>query len=314
MSRYNKMMSAVLDAIFEGYTLDGSGKLVVRNEEASKQAQEHLHTLVLEKARELWDQLEAAEDSLASVAEEIRFEELNTDPSSTATATTHAAVAPEDAAAVDAPPADAEAATALESADSISELLSADDLNLDDIFENMDHLDNHQNTNVPAGPDMPFDEGMGHEMGEMGGMSAGNMASGPMMDDEGDGDEDYDALTVGMGDEAPMGGDPAADEFGAEDDLEGDMGDPDMNGDPDMGDEMNGGDDMGFDFDLDLEDPEGMGDEFGAEEEPVEMMGGDKSMRMEAKGDDDKDDDDDDKDGDDDDDDDKPAFLKKKDD
>lgn len=313
MSRYNKMMSEVLDAIFEGYTLDDGGKLVVRNEDASKKAQEHLHNLVLEKARELWDQLEAAEDSLASVAEEIRFEELNTDPSSMSGAVTHSAVAPEDAAAVDAPPADAEAAPALESADSISELLSADDLNLDDIFENMDHLDNHQNTNVPAGPDMPFDEALG----EMGGMSAGNMAAGPMMDDEGgpmDGDDDYDALQVGMGDEADMGGDPSADEFGAEDDLEGDMGDPALNGDPDMGDEMNGGDDMGFDFDLDLEDPD-MGDDLGGEEEPVEMMGGDKSFRMESKGDDDKDDDDGDKDGDDDDDDDdKPAFLKKKDD
>ncbi len=87
MSRYNKMLTEVLDNIFEGYTLDSNGKLVVTNEAASKKAKESLHTLVLEKARELWDQLEAAEESLSSVAEEIRFEEMNTDPSSMSGAT-----------------------------------------------------------------------------------------------------------------------------------------------------------------------------------------------------------------------------------
>ena len=172
MSRYTKMMTEVLENIFEGYTLDDNGKLVVTNEGATEKAKDSLHQLVLEVSRELWDRLEAADDSLASVAEEIRFEELNTDPSSTSAAIAQAAPA-EDAAAVDAP-----AEPALESADSISELLSADDLNLDEIFEDMDHLDNHQNTPVPDGPDMPFDE-------MTGGMSTGNMASGVGYEDEG---------------------------------------------------------------------------------------------------------------------------------
>ncbi len=281
MSRYSKKMTGILDAIFEGYSLDDSGKLVVTNEAAAKNASEKLHDMVLEKARDLWDQLEAAEDSLSSVAEEIRFEELNTDPSGTSGVVTHAAVAPEDADAADAAPADLEAATALESAESISDLLSADDLDLNGIFENLDHLDNHQNTGAPAGPDMPFDE------------MSGDMRMMDSEDDVQDGDEDYDALQIGMGDEGDMGDDAAAmdggDEFGAEDDLEGDMGDPDMNGDDEFGGDMNGGmddemngDDMGgFDFDLDLDDP--MGDE-----EDMDEMGGmmhDKSMRMEGKGD-----------------------------
>jgi hypothetical protein len=351
MSRYNKMMTEVLDSIFEGYTLDSkSGKLVVTNEAASKKAQESLHSLVLEKARELWDQLEAAEDSLSSVAEEIRFEEMNTDPSSMSGAISQSA-APEDTAAPAAPDAGLglDAAPALESAGSISELLSTDDLNLDDIFENMDQLDNHQNTSVPRGPDMPFDE-------MTGGMSAGNIGGGMGMEAEGDiqdGDEDFDTLSMGMGDEGDEMGDPMGGEMG------GDIGGDDMMGDPEMGGDMGGDgmDDMGgFDFDLDLDDPEmggdlamgddGMGDEMGMEpegemgmgdemglgdEEEIEAEGmGRQSMRMEGKGkqppwlkkggkkdddddDDDKDDDDkDDKDDDDDDDDDKPAFLKKK--
>jgi len=310
MSRYNKMMTEVLENIFEGYTLDDNGKLVVSNEGATEKAQESLHQLVLEVSRELWDRLEAADDSLASVAEEIRFEELNTDPSSMSGAITQSAPA-EDAAAVDAP-----AEPALESADSISELLSADDLNLDDIFENMDHMDNHQNTPAPAGPDMPFDE-------MTGGMGTGSIASGVGYEDEGgdveDGDDDYDALSMAMGD----------DEMGGEPEMDGDyddMGEPEMGGDydemggePEMGDDYDDmGGDEGFDFDLDLEDPEMGGDLAVGDEEEIDAEEGmghqDKSYRMESKGDDDSDDDDDkdddDKD-DDDDDDDKPDFLKK---
>ena len=303
MSRNSKKMTEILESVFEGYSLDDNGKLVVANEAASKKARESLHEMVLETARDLWDQLEAAEDSLSSVAEEIRFEELNTDPSSTTSDVAHAAIGAEDAAAVDAPPAGAEAAPALESAKSIQELLGSDDLNLDDIFENMDHLDSHENVSAPAGPDMPFDEMMG---------------DAHMMDseDEGevqDGDQDYDDLMIGMGDEGEMGDEGAAFDNGGSDEMDyengaaDDMGDPEANGDEfggDMGDEPPM-DDNGFDFDLDLEDP--MGDD-----EEMDEMGG-HSMRMESKGDDDDDKDDDKKDDDDkdDDDDDKPAFLKK---
>ena len=67
MSRYSKKMTEIIDSIFEGYTLNAKGKLVIKNESASKKAVESLHTLVLEKSRDLWDQLEAAEGSLADV-------------------------------------------------------------------------------------------------------------------------------------------------------------------------------------------------------------------------------------------------------
>ena len=314
MARYQNLMSEILDSIFQGYTMEG-GKLTVVNEEAAKQATDSLHKLVLEKSRDLWDQLEAAEGSLAGVAEEIRFEELATDPSSVSTAVTHAAG--EEADAVDAAPAEMDAAPALESAENLSDLLGADDLNFDDIFktevsENMDHLDRDNVDGYDENVTNAFDENMGDMSYEDEGEK-----------DVTDGDEDYDDLMVGM-DDAGMGSPDA--EMGAMDDgdYEDDKenGDPEMgdmeNGDPEMGDELDGapnGDDMGFDFDLDLEAGDG-------EEDDMDEMGGmmhdgmgghgAKSMRMESE---DKDEDDDDKkdgDDDDDDDDDKPAFLKGK--
>jgi len=96
MKKYEKLMSDILDSIFEGYSYDGELKVI--NEKAARKAAGSLHKLVLEKSRDLWDQLEAAEGSLADVAEEISFEELNTDPSSMDTSTgaaPEAAVAPE---------------------------------------------------------------------------------------------------------------------------------------------------------------------------------------------------------------------------
>ena len=315
MSRYSNQMTEILDAIFEAYTVDGNNKLVVKNESASDKAKGLLHDLVLEKARDMWDRLEAAQDSLSGVAEEIRFEEMTTDPSSMSNSITHEPPAEEDPAAAAA--AELEGSPALESA-SISELLSPNDLNFDDIFENMDHLDAHQNTNVPAGPDMPFDENMG-------GM---NMDAPPsmspstsLMADEGD--DDFQDLEVGMGgemDDMDSEVDPGMgdDEFGGDEMGADPMGDDGMGDDPMAGGDEMGMDDGGFDFDLDIDDgmddmEGGMGDEFADEEPEVEGMGhNDMSYRMESKGDDDKDDDDDDDD--DKDDDDKPAFLKKGDD
>lgn len=303
MSRYQNLMTEILDSIFEGYTVDGKGKLKVVNEDAAKVASEKLHTLVLEKSRDLWDQLEAAEDSLSGVAEEISFEELNADPSSMSTTVTH------DPAPKSAAPQE-EGGEQMESAQNISELLGSDDFDLSDVFENMDHLDSVHNQRGDGR--MPFDE-MGGDMS---------------YEDEGsdveDGDEEYDDLMIGMDDNG-MGSPDSSDGL---DDGDYEDGMDDMNGDSDMdmGDESdldmgdeNGGDDMGFDFELDLEgdvdDLDGVDDE-----DEMEGMGhGDKSYRMESEGDDDDDDDDDkdddkDDDDDDDDDDDKPAFLKKKDD
>jgi len=260
MSRYQNLMTEILDSIFEGYTVDEKGKLRVVNEGAAKIASEKLHTLVLEKSRDLWDQLEAAEDSLSGVAEEISFEELNTDPSSMANTVTHK---PSDNR--DAP----ESEQQMESAKNISDLLGSDEFDLSDVFENMDHLDSVYNKKGDGRN--PYNE-MGGDMS---------------YEDEGtdveDGDEDYDDLMIGMDDNG-MGSPDASD--GMDDaDYENNM-DMDMDGDSDSEmdyeNDMND-DDMGFDFDLDLEGDDDL-DSVEHEEDEMEGMGhGDKSYRMETE-------------------------------
>ena len=126
MKKYEKLMSDILDSIFEGYSYDGELKVI--NEKAARKAASSLHKLVLEKSRDLWDQLEAAEGSLADVAEEISFEELNTDPSSMDTST-GSSPAPAEA------PAPADASLSMEEP-TLESILGADsDIDFDSIFE-----------------------------------------------------------------------------------------------------------------------------------------------------------------------------------
>lgn len=75
------LMSVVLENYLEGYTLGQDGKLKVINEKAAKRAEDALAKLVLEKSRHWWNLLEAGQDSLRGVMDQVRFEELNADPS-----------------------------------------------------------------------------------------------------------------------------------------------------------------------------------------------------------------------------------------
>ncbi len=285
MSRYNKIIKDILDGIMEGYTLD-DGKLKVVNEAATKAADAALHRLVLEKSRDLWDQLEAAEDSLTDVAEEISFEELNADPSSvdmTMSVGGNEPATPEvDAAAMGAEP-------------TLENLLGSDDFDLTSVFEVMDAQE------PPPAAGHRDEPTMMEEPGDE--------------DDVVDGDEDFSDLEVGMDDNDMGSSDMEGDEF---DNGNGDeFGDPEMNGDgmdidngdefgdgmdmePEGGMDMDNGDEFDFDLDLgsedDMDDLEGgmddleggMDDLEGApmgngEEEETDEGYGAKPYRMEGK-------------------------------
>ena len=277
MSRYNKLIKEILDGIFAGYALDEDNKLKVVDEAATKTADAALHKLVLEKSRDLWDQLEAAEGSLQDVAEEITFEELNADPSSVDMTLTTGGNEPEtpdvDAAAMGAEP-------------TLENLLGSDDFNFNSVFE---VLDANEPPMADGGPkDEPtMMEQPGDEEEE----------------DVVDGDEDFTNLEVGMDDNdmgsSDMEGDPELDDLngdpelgGPEDDLNGDPELDDLNGDPEMDLEPEGGDELGlgdeFDFDLGLgdEDPNGDIEGLAPEDEEVDTDEGygAKPYRMEDKG------------------------------
>lgn len=307
MSKYQKYYETAIENVFKGYNYDPNAKrLNLVDESAAKAARESLSQALLEMARDIWTQLDAAEDSLKEVSDEIRFEELNTDPSSLSMT-----VGPgetEDADVVDFQASQAPEAPAFES---IENLLGSDDFNFEDIFENMDHLDNKE-------ADMPFDEDLGDTptRGGMGYDPRNSGVSSRVVAGEEDPEGEFDDLDPEMGmdngDDLGMdNGDELGDmdPMGDYEDGEGDMG-YDGEGEPE--------DDLsGFDFDLALGDEDlDLGDEEEAEEGygHYEGYGDPKSYRMEAEGDDDDDDkekDDDDDDDDDGDDDDKPAFLKK---
>lgn len=212
----SKLVSSILDNFFEGYTLDANGKLQVVNEGAAKKASEALSKLVLEQAREWWDQLESAETSLSDIADEITFQELNADPSS-APLDVKASASGEPAPA--AAPADAGIPGDVlpESADDLKSLFGSDDFDFKSIFEGMDNFGDEE---------VMMD------------------AEGDMEDEEDvvDGDEDFNDLKMGMDDA----------EMGADDDMVSDDGDDSLGGD-DLGDDF-GGDDLGDDGEMDFGD------------------------------------------------------------
>ena len=310
MSRYQKLMTEILDRIFEGYTFT-DGKLKVINERAAKKAAGSLHKLVLEKSRDLWDQLEAAEGSLADVAEEISFEELNSDSSSVDMS--QGGVATQQAAAPEEGQAEAMAEPTLEGI-----LGAADEMDFDSIFEM--GMGQQSSMGVDPGMTRTSEPTMMDEYGdekeevvdgdedysdlEMG-MDDNGMGSSDMEGQQGDqfGDQQQDDDMMG-GQQGDQFGDQQMDDMGMQDGQQDDMmgGQQDGELDLDMGGQQDGEMDMegGFDFDLDL-------DGMDSEEDPEmdEMMG--KPYRMEGKGDKelpwekkDKDDDDDDDDDEDD--------------
>ena len=208
MSKYQKYFETGIKNVFEGYHYDQKTKVLKRvDETAIKAAHESISQAILEMSRDIWTQLDAAEDSLREVSDEIRFEELNTDPSSLSMTTGGSATS--DEADLD-PTAGQQMAPEVPAFESISDLLGAgDDFNFEGIFENMDHLDNKE-------ADMPFDENLGGRMREMPGdgpATAGGMGYDPrnsgissmvkagVGDQDPVGDEDeYSDLEMGMDD------------------------------------------------------------------------------------------------------------------
>jgi hypothetical protein len=289
MKKYEKLMSDILDSIFEGYSYDGELKVI--NEKAARKAAGSLHRLVLEKSRDLWDQLEAAEGSLADVAEEISFEELNTDPSSMDTSTGSSAPEP-----VEAAPAADDAGLGMEAPTLESILGTNSDIDFDSIFEmRPDHM-----MDAEGDPSEMVDGDQDYEDLEMG-MDDNGMGSPDMEGDQLDGGQQGDQFGDEFGGQQgdQMGdqlggqqGDQFGDEFGGQqgDQMGDQLGGQQMDGEIDLDSEG------GFDFDLDLE---------GGDPDAEMEEGFGKAYRMEAKGDKDDDDkedkDDDDKDSDDDD-------------
>ena len=265
MSRYNKLIKEILDGIFEGYALE-DGKLKVVNESAAKSADSALHKLVLEKSRDLWDVLESSTESLADVAEEISFEELNLDPSSK---DMHIA------ASVGSGAEEEVAAQQQMQEPTLESLLGAEDFDLDGIFEVMGL---HDGKNIPAPMKPPIKEQPGDEEDVIDGdedfadLEGGDDDAGMGGPDLGGDEEEMDPeMEPGMEPEGEMGMEPEGDEMGM--DLEPEGGE--------------GG--MSFDFDLELGGEEGElgmelepenGDEMGMELEPE----GDEEMALEPEG------------------------------
>ena len=246
-SRHQKLMSQIIENVFEGYEYSSKEGLTLVNEGAAKQASDKLHMLVLEKSRELWDMFESSDDSLSHLADEIDFEEGEADPSSI-----------DDGADID----------VSESAD-ISSLLGANDFDMKSIFE----MSEDEDEMVDGDEDF---EDLQLGMDDSG-MGAGDLESSDLDDTE-DGDEELDGLEdddmegdldlemeldfdadeeMGMEDELGMGGGLEGD-LDADIDMDLEMGD-DLDADADldleMDDDMEGDD--SFDFDLDFGDDEG---------------------------------------------------------
>lgn len=76
------MFQEIAAKFMESVAMDDDANLVVIDEEANAAAGSSLDALFTEIATEKWMALESAEDSLADMADQISFSELNADPSS----------------------------------------------------------------------------------------------------------------------------------------------------------------------------------------------------------------------------------------
>lgn len=263
MPNNENLHTVVMDKFFEGFALKKDGALKVVNEDAAKQASSALSKIVLEQARDWWGQLEAAEDSLSNIADEISFEELNTDTSSQEMS--HGSISDGD----DEPVMPEPEEMTMESAD-LKNLLGSEDFDLSSIFEmdDMDDEDDDADGEVVDGDEEMDDLKLG-----MDSMS---------------GEDGEDADMRDLGDEDGM------DEL--EDMDDDDFGDEsvsvslDPEADPEMGEY---GDEEEFDFDLGSDD-EGLDFDDDDEEDMDEMRG--RHHAMESDDEDDEDDDDEDED------------------
>ena len=155
----------VVAKVMESTTIDKNNKLQVIDESVMTEASDLLDNLLKETARDWWMQLEAKEDSLASMQDEIDFGEMNSDPS-------HAKVSPLALDKNDAP--------------TIESMIGESEFNLESIFnEDDDDL-------IPTDGDEQHDEMM---MGD----------DDPMGDDGEDYPDDMDAIGDDEDFDDPMG-------------------------------------------------------------------------------------------------------------
>lgn len=225
----------VISKMMESVTLDNDGQLKVLNEESMSEADDLLNQMVVETARDWWAQLESAEDSLADMADEISFNELNADPS-------HVGSPALDLDKDEGPEGD------MQNVDTMESLLGKDDFDLNSIFEGF-REDEDDDIGMDDGDDDfsdlmrgDDDKGLGDSgpMGDDGMEDDGMDAIGGNDDiDMGDDDIDMDDDDMDMGDEDEFNFDFLDDDDGLDMDDDGlDMGDDDFSmGDDDMGDE-----------------------------------------------------------------------------
>lgn len=259
------MFRDVVSKMMEAVTLGSNGELKVLDESAMAEADKLLNTLVIEKARGWWDQLESAESDLAGMEDEINFADLEADPS-------HAPINPVDM--------DDEFGDDMDVAKTLESAFGSKEFDLDSIFEDFDDEDD----TGPVDGDDAYDDLMrGDDEDGLG--DEGPVGDDMDMDDEDDLDAIGGTVDPDMGDDGGdfgMGGDEefnfdflAKDTLGTDDmagDLGGDLGDDDLGGDElgdDFGDEGMD-DDMTGDFG---DDEDAIGDE---EDEYSELDGEDK--------------------------------------
>jgi len=156
----------VVAKLMEGTTIDKNNKLQIIDESVMAEADELLDNLLKETARDWWMQMEAQEDSLASMQDSIDFDEMNTDPS-------HVTLPP--------------LALDKDDASTMESMLGESEFNLESIFseDNDDDL-------------TPIDGDDQHDEMLMGG-------SGPMDDDGEDYPDDMDAMGDDEDFDDPMG-------------------------------------------------------------------------------------------------------------
>lgn len=228
----------VISKMIEAVTLDDKGNLTVVNKTAMAEADELLNQLVVETARNWWAQLESAEDSLANMADEISFAELNTDPSHMATPAIKSpkpmAAAPAMEAALGGPEFDLRGI--FEMTEDDGDMGPRDG---DDGYDDLMRGDDEAGIGDSAPTDGELDLDGGDELDAMGddGMGDDFGASDDGLDGGGDGEFDFSFLD-------DQGDDFDGDDLGS--DFGGDQGDGDLGGD-DLGGEF-GDDDQGDDL------------------------------------------------------------------
>lgn len=220
-NKFHEVVTKMLEAV----TLDDSGKeMRVLDESKFAEADELLHELIVEKAREWWAQLESAEGALSAMHDEIDFSEMNADSSHVASP----ALTMDVDTGADKVPA------------TLESVMGENDFDLESIFETEDDEDKDDLDEMghygEAGNDVEDgDEGFDDMM--RGDDEEGLGDDGPVGDDMGDMDDD-DMDAMGGDDDMMPGGDDDMDVDGEfdfsflDDDMDDDMAPP-MDGDQD---------------------------------------------------------------------------------